>query len=280
MPPNPVELLRCPVCGSGLRSTTAALRCGRGHSFDVARQGYASLLAGGARAPAGDSAEMVAAREQFLGVGHFDPIAAALAEESVRLAPQGPILEVGAGTGFYLARVLERLPGQIGLALDVSKPALRRAARAHERIYAVAADAWDSLPLGDGVTALVLSVFAPRHPEEMARVLAPGGALLVVTPAEHHLGELVGPLGLVSVERGKEERLGEQFSPWFTRAGERRVEAKLLLSHGDVEQVVAMGPSARHAAPEALREALAALPDPVPVTASVRIRVWRSSPSP
>jgi 23S rRNA (guanine745-N1)-methyltransferase len=275
VPPDPVELLRCPVCRSGLRSVSSALRCSRGHSFDVARQGYASLLAGGARAPAGDSPEMVAAREEVLRAGHLDLIADALAEESARLAPDGAVLEVGAGTGFYLARVLERLPGRIGLALDVSKPALRRAARAHERIYAVAGDAWDSLPLGDSVAALVLSVFAPRQPAEMARVLAPGGSLLVVTPTERHLAELVGPLGLLSVERGKDERLDEQLGPWFGLAGKRGVEARITLSHLDVERVVAMGPSARHAEPAELRDAIAGLPDPVLVTMSVTIGRWR-----
>jgi 23S rRNA (guanine745-N1)-methyltransferase len=273
--PDPVELLRCPVCGSGLRSLSSALRCSRGHAFDVARQGYASLLAGGARAPAGDSPEMVAAREEFLRAGHFDPIADALAEESARLAPDGAVLEVGAGTGFYLAQVLERLPGRRGLALEVSKPALRRAARAHERIYAVAGDAWGPLPFGDGAAALVLSVFAPRQPAEMARVLAPSGSLLLVTPTERHLAELVGPLGLLSVERGKDERLDEQLGPWFELAGKRRVEAKITLSHLDSERVVAMGPSARHAEPGALREAIAGLPDPVPVTTSVTIGHWR-----
>ena len=33
----------------------------------------------------------------------------------------------------------------------------------------------------------------------MARILAPGGALLAVTPTTRHLVELVGPLGLLSV---------------------------------------------------------------------------------
>src|SRR5688572_30940209 len=46
--------------------------------------------------------------------------------------PPGCILDLGAGTGWYLARVLDRLPGRIGLALDLSKHALRRAARRSE----------------------------------------------------------------------------------------------------------------------------------------------------
>ena len=62
----------------------------------------------------------------------------------------------------------------------------------------------------DGVAAVVLSVFAPRNGEEMARILAPGGALVAVTPTTRHLYELVGPLGLLSVPDDKEDRLDAQ----------------------------------------------------------------------
>ncbi|MBL6278942.1 23S rRNA methyltransferase [Micromonospora fiedleri] len=81
--PRVVDRLRCPVCGEGLTTATAgtadALRCPRRHSFDIARQGYVNLLTG--RSPhGGDTAEMVAARAQFLEAGHYDTISTALAE--------------------------------------------------------------------------------------------------------------------------------------------------------------------------------------------------------
>src|SRR5262249_52968165 len=72
-----VGLLRCPVCACGLRATGAALRCEAGHSFDVARQGYVDLMPAGKR-PAGDTAEMVAARDAFLQGGHYESIAEAV----------------------------------------------------------------------------------------------------------------------------------------------------------------------------------------------------------
>ncbi|HYN93942.1 MAG TPA: 23S rRNA methyltransferase, partial [Pilimelia sp.] len=82
--------LRCPVCGGGLAAADGdqpprALRCPRGHSFDVARQGYVHLGAG--RSPhAGDTAAMVAARADFLAAGHYDFISAALAGAAAELA--------------------------------------------------------------------------------------------------------------------------------------------------------------------------------------------------
>ena len=48
------------------------------------------------------------------------------------------VMEAGAGVGYYIAHVLEALP--LSLALDLSKFAARRAARAHVRLDAVVTD--------------------------------------------------------------------------------------------------------------------------------------------
>ena len=110
-----LDWTRCPVCGEPLSAVDGALRCPARHSFDVARQGYVNLL--GRAAPANaDTAAMLDARARFLASGHYDPIADAVAgaARGERLA------EVGAGTGFYLARVLDAHPEAEGLATDVS----------------------------------------------------------------------------------------------------------------------------------------------------------------
>ena len=243
-----LPLLRCPGCAAGLEQRDGQVRCGSGHAYDVARQGYLSLLPGGARTSTADSAAMVQARAQFLAAGHYDPVADALAAA----VPRGPVLDVGAGTGQHLARVLDAV-AEPGIALDLSKHAARRAARAHPRIGSVVADAWQALPVRDAVVGAVLSVFAPRGPQETARVLAPGGWLVVATPTARHLGELVGPLGLVSVDPDKDARLERQLAG-FRLLSEELVERSLVLSADDVRAAVAMGPSARHLDPAALPE--------------------------
>lgn len=63
-----LPLLRCPVCAAALHRAGPAVRCPAGHSFDVARSGYVSLLPGGAGTA--DTAQMVAARDRFLSAGH------------------------------------------------------------------------------------------------------------------------------------------------------------------------------------------------------------------
>ena len=268
-----IDLLRCPHCGAALERAGPLVSCGEGHSFDVARQGYLSLLARDRPGHAGDAAEMVAARERFLAGGHFDRLADELAEHvALAAGPEaGCIVDLGAGTGWYLARTLDRLPGAGGLALDLSKPALRRAARAHQRLAAVACDSWQPLPLRDGVAAAVLNVFAPRNGPEIARVLRPGGVAAVVTPRPGHLGELVAPLGLLTVDERKDERLAEQLHPRLEITDRRELEWGLRLDRAAARDAVAMGPSAFHIAPADLDERVAALPQPVDVTAAVRI---------
>ncbi|WP_431945415.1 putative RNA methyltransferase [Micromonospora marina] len=273
--------LRCPVCAEPLAETIAgtarALRCPRGHSFDIARQGYVNLLAG--RAPhTGDSTEMVAARAGFLAAGHYDTVAAALATTAVRVAGVDPyplVVDAGAGTGHYLAAVLAALPGAAGLALDVSKPALRRAARAHPRAAAALADTWRRLPLADRSTAVLLNVFAPRNGPEFHRVLDPGGALLVVTPAADHLTELVDALDLLRVDPDKADRVAGSLGGHFAEESATEHRARLALTRAEVTTLVGMGPSAWHADPRRLAARIAALPDPVPVTLSVRLGVHR-----
>ncbi|GAA1982512.1 putative RNA methyltransferase [Kitasatospora viridis] len=271
------QYLTCPHCALGLalEATGRTLRCPAGHAFDVARQGYVSLLPAGGNPGTGDTADMVAARADFLAAGHYAPIADALAGAAAAEPGARLVADLGAGTGHYLAGVLDALPEAAGAALDLSKFALRRAAKAHPRAGAVVCDAWRPLPLADGCADLVLNVFAPRNGPEIQRVLRPGGRLLVVSPTTRHLRELVGTLGLLAVDEEKDRRIEEKLGPWLTAEGRQEVEFELRLGHRDAAAVVGMGPNAWHTDPDALAEALGRLPEPVSVTGSVRIGVYR-----
>jgi hypothetical protein len=110
--------LRCPNCGAPLICADRALRCASGHSFDVARQGHVALLPPGRTTAGGDSSEMVAARDAFLGAGHFAPIAAAVTTAAQMVVGTSTdsercVVDLGAGTGYYLAALLEALPDWI-----------------------------------------------------------------------------------------------------------------------------------------------------------------------
>jgi len=270
------ELLRCPLCRAPFTAVGAGLRCPDGHTFDVARQGYANLLTG--RAPAGaETAEMVDARSRLQESAVFAPVRTGLAARVAALvrSPSGLVIDVGAGTGYYLAGVLDALPGHTGLAVDVAKAAVRRAARAHPRAAAVVADAWRGLPVPDGCADAVLNVFAPRNGAEFHRVLRLGGALFVITPNPDHLAELIGPLGLLHVDPEKQTRLEASLGRWLSLVEEVPYGYQVPFDRTGAGLVVGMGPSAWHAHPQELAARLDALPEPMPVTISVTLRTYR-----
>lgn len=274
------EALACPVCGQQLQHSGSYLGCSAGHAFDLARQGYVNLLPPGSEAGTADTAEMIAARDMVLASGRFAPLMDAVARLVAEAADgvPGVIVDAGAGTGQYLAAALELAPGRVGVALDISKYACRRAARAHERAGAAVADTWGTLPLRDGVAAVVMSVFAPRNAAEFSRVLASGGSLVVVAPTTRHLASLVEPLGLVTVDRRKSERLEAQLAPLFVPAAEEVLELPLRLSLSEAEAIIGMGPSARHVSAAELRPRLAALGEPIEAMLSVTLGLWRKPP--
>ncbi|MBM7771772.1 23S rRNA (guanine745-N1)-methyltransferase [Actinokineospora baliensis] len=265
-----LPFLACPHCGDSLELSDTSLRCPNRHTFDIARQGYVSLL----RAPTtftGDTAAMIEARAAFLRAGHYAPIIRELL--TVEPGP-GCITDVGAGIGHYLAAVLDASPERIGIAIDAAKPALKKAARAHPRLGAVLCDAWQPLPIRTGSTGLVLNVFAPRNPSELHRILHPSGKLVVVAPTERHLRELVSAVDMLTVAADKGDQVTSRLAPYF--AQERRVlcEFSMALPHRDAVALVGMGPTAFHTSVDAIGERVAALPEPVVVTASVTVTTY------
>jgi 23S rRNA (guanine745-N1)-methyltransferase len=218
---------------------------------------------------------MVSARQTFLMAGHYVPMAQALKAVTVRHALNPSfVFEAGAGTGYYIAGVLDALPLACGLALDLSTNAARRAARAHPRLSAIVADAMNGLPLKDESADLALSIFAPRPARELARTLRPGGKLIVAVPTQAHLEEVRKSLRLLNVDPEKEVRLATSLSPWFQQVEVESVRWGMMLERSLVAALASMGPSARHIYPAALQELVARLPTLSQVTGSVDLRVY------
>jgi SAM-dependent methyltransferase len=267
-------MLRCPHCGQALVALLddAALGCPLGHRFDVAREGYVALLSGPVGRDAGDDAAMIAARVAIEQAGHFAPLDAAL---TALLAAGSPrlVLDVGAGTGSLLAACLDALDGARGVALDVSRAACRRAARAHPSLAAVRADVWSQVPLQDGTVDVALDVFAPRNGAELARVLVPGGTLVVVTPGEDHLAEL-RQFHTLTVHPGKDAQLQRHLGGWFEELAPQSVRWTMTLTAAEAVDVLRMGPSARHLRPGALKR-LSSRTAAIAVTGAVDVRPLR-----
>lgn len=268
-----LEILECPLCREALERDDGGVRCEAGHHFDVARQGYASLR-GGASTATGDTVAMVEARERVQASGAHDAIAAAIADAVP--ADARWLVDLGGGTGWHASRALDARPGLRGVVLDASVPALRRAARAHERLAAVASDVWKGIPVQDASVDVALRVFAPgggeRGAAELERILAPGARVVIVVPEADHHRELVETLGLLRVPAGKAEEAAASI-PGARVLSTTRVSAVRELERDEVLDLVMMGPNAFHHERAALADRLAERPEPVAVTIAVSVVV-------
>ncbi|WP_394286590.1 methyltransferase domain-containing protein [Corynebacterium kefirresidentii] len=277
-----VDILADPNDGTALSGADdfSRLVSESGHSFDVAKQGYVTLAADAGLKHKGDDMDMVNARETYLAMGHFAPFVEAVtgavqgALDSASLAESTPasLLEVGAGTGYYLAHTLDSIAEARGVGLDISPHAAKHLAKCHPRVGAVVADVWERLPIRDESIDAISVVFAPRNAAEFQRVLAPGGQVIVLTPDAGHLDELREPLGILGVEDGKVERMYEQAEGYLEQAADPvDISFPIELDKASVAAQVGMSPSARHISAGELAERMAALPPTLTVTARARL---------
>lgn len=190
--------LACPVCGSGLHVSPdrRSLLCGgaRVHCFDGAAGGYVPLAP---RHPGGgDSKEAVRARTGFLRGGYYRQAADALCRIIRAHVPEGGvILDAGCGEGYYTQLIAGS--GYDVLGVDLSKFAVDAAAKGAaaarrddpagpvNTVYAVGSIF--ELPARESAFDAVTNIFAPCAPGEFARVLKPGGVLLVAGAGPSHL---------------------------------------------------------------------------------------------
>lgn len=178
--------LKCPSCDLPLQLTGNSWQCDNGHRFDRAKRGYTNLLLAQhrrSRAP-GDDKAMVQARTAFLQLGRYQPLADAL------LAGLGeddqPWLDIGCGEGWYTCQFARQLGSDNGVGVDISKFAVDAAAKRDKALtWLVASGA--RLPLFDASQQRVFVLFTRLFTDDIARVLKPGGELIVVGTGEQHL---------------------------------------------------------------------------------------------
>jgi 23S rRNA (guanine745-N1)-methyltransferase len=278
--------LRCPNCLLDLSAIDdRVFGCANGHRFDRARQGYLTLLPPRAPRTIGDDREMLAARAALLEHGAYSPIAAAVAEAAVgetaapTVAPGAPprIADLGCGTGYYSAAVAHARPAATFLLADRSPDAVRISLRALPRATGVVLDLWRPLPIRDDTVDVALNVFAPRNGDEFARIVRPGGRLVVVVPAEAHLHELRRSGALLDIPAGKAVRVAEQLAAsGFHAETTTTIEYSLETDAATRGLLAGMGPSAHHAG----SLSSGAGDEPVDVTIAVDVIVFARAPRP
>lgn len=262
--------LRCPRCLLPLDADGAlSLACDAGHRYDGNKRGYLNAL-DARHGIVGDTAPILAARAEFLDLGHYRRIAESLTARLPQPSPDAPLqlLDSGCGTGYYLARALEAAPGSQGLALDASASAVASAVR-HTGAPGLVADVWRDLPVRDARVDVITCVFAPRNAAEFARMLRPDGLLVVVTPTPGHLAQLREAGRIIGMQSDKLAHLDEALGGHFDRSDRDRLEYTVSLDPHAQGLITAMGPSGHH-------EVTAAVPaGNLDVTVSVDVSVYR-----
>lgn len=244
----PFELtLLCPVCRDVLARGASHWRCGSGHAFDVAREGYANLLVRARRrsAAAGDTRPMLQARRRFLARGLYDPLIDHLVTLVRRQPAVRTVLEVGCGEGSYIGRIAARLPFLTAAAFDLSKDACRLTARRYPGVLVWTADSRRPWLLPDDQIDVLLNIFAPRHPAEAWRVLSPGGLFLCVLPEARHLAEARARYPMLGIEADKRAKVLAQFEAWELVSAES-LALPLDLDAAAVHDLLMMTPGAWH----------------------------------
>ena len=231
--------LICPICAQPLRREEKRLSCQKGHSFDIARQGYVNLLTVQQKhsLSPGDTREQVLSRRAFLEAGFYAPISQALNQAALDFSAQGEILDVGCGEGYYSARLAQAMAAPL-TGLDISKEAVRCAAakyKEHTWLCATAAH----IPVEDGSVGTLTSLFAITVPEEFRRVLRRDGLFFQVLAAEDHL------LGLKSIVYDrlthKEKDLAPTL-PGFQLLDRRSIRFSFQLEGEQIRSLFAMTP--------------------------------------
>ena len=231
----------CPLCQNPLSLHENRYQCANNHSFDVAREGYVNLLPvqqKNSKDP-GDNKDMMQARRQFLQAGWYQPLADAVCQLLQPLQVQ-QLLDLGCGEGYYTAHIANALPAAQIQGADISKSAIKFAAKAAKHIKCCVASAYQ-LPFANHSFDAIVRIYAPSKVEELQRLLKTAGHLITVTPGPQHLVEI--KQAVYDSVRLHDDNVADVAG--FTHQHRQRLQFTLNFSHSaDVLALVQMVPLA------------------------------------
>ena len=176
-------MLICPVCAKPLAFSDHTARCEKGHSFDIAKEGYVNLLRSSKSGDKiGDDKFSARSRRDFLNKGYYAPLKDALCV--IFSDKQGKLLDICCGEGYYTSALGEN-PNLEVYGFDIAREMVRLAAKRGRGTYFVANMA--SIPVEDETFDYAVHLFAPFNEMEFARILKPGGSFFTVVPGKDHL---------------------------------------------------------------------------------------------
>lgn len=184
----------CPLCQSTFKQTNNTQICENNHHFDIAKEGYLNLLPVQSKSSKnpGDNQHMMMARREFLNTSGYLPLAekvAQLSKQYLNGVETAQVLDLGCGEGYYTDIISQQLSEHHICGLDISKVAVRYAAKRYPKIHFCVASAYQ-VPLADNTLDLMIRIYAPSKAQELKRLIKHNGYLITVTPAPRHLYQL------------------------------------------------------------------------------------------
>lgn len=241
---NSMALWRCPVCGTAFSHTGSSLCCENGHTFDPSAKGYVHFAPNAA--PSRYDQTLFEARRRILEAGFYDPIIRTIRDRMPLDA--AVVLDAGCGDGTFT----KALQGQTTVGLDLSKDAIRLAARGGGPILWTVGDL-TRIPLKDVSVDVILNLFSPAHYAEFARVLKPDGLLLKLVPQEGYLHEIRSLMGdRLRRERYSNEAVVSHLNERFRLLERIRITDTYPVTAEQAEDFLLMTPLTFGAAPETL----------------------------
>jgi len=278
---------KCPSCDQALilqdDPQPRTYRCNNQHSFDLAREGYLNLLLPQhkrSRNP-GDSDEMIRSRQRFLNAGYYEPLSDAIVAAVAKAAsgPEQTVLDLGCGEGYYMQQL--RMASATAstklklLGMDISKFAVRLAAK-RKMDARLAVDSVYNIPLFENRVDTAISVFSPISIEETARVLKPGGQLIMVGPGAEHLAGLTALIYEQSLPHGG-NTAGLEKASQFNLLEQIEIKQTIDVTGSDILDLLKMTPYYWHSRPEQ-QEMLAKL-DKLETLINFKINVYQNQSS-
>ena len=245
--------LRCTVrnCGQSLVLSEAGLGCRAGHHFDRAKEGYWNLTQPQDKKSTnpGDNRDAVMARHRWLRRGHTAGLVTELKEWvascSSESSPTMRVLDLGCGDGSFGPLMFpSHATGFCGI--DLSRSAIKLAAKHWPEATWVLANADRGLPVMDASVDCVVSLFGRRPVAEIHRVLTQAGACMVAVPAEDDLIELREAVQKRGVRRSRTDAIVEEMHDHgLSCVDQKQWKTEVEIGTEEIEEALAMTYRAR-----------------------------------
>lgn len=243
-----MSLFICPICSEPLEKNQKTYICKNHHSFDIASQGYVNLMpTEKSHENAGDNADMMIARREFLNTGAYSPLLDALKVEVEKLlklkgeSGKFKVFDAGCGEGYYTVGIKQYIES-CGLnaefaGIDIAKRGIRYAQNRDKDVSFAVAGIFN-MPFKNDSADIILNIFAPVCEREFSRVLKSGGELLIVGPSKNHL---FGLKKLIYDNPYFNEENIYDFNE-FTHVEDIRVEGNIIVEGKNIRNLFTMTP--------------------------------------